>query len=82
MTDSDFGIVALLALPSQLLCPNCFFRLIKFLTLPHSQCPGCLWSPLPRVDRQSYGFLLQTQNRLWVLLTFCLTSSLVGDDLI
>lgn len=82
MTDSDFGIVALLALPSQLLCPNCFFRLIKFLTLPHSQCPGCLWSPLPRADRQSYGFLLQTQNRLWVLLTFCLTSSLVGDDLI
>lgn len=77
MTDSDFGIIALLALPSQLLCPNCFFRLIKFLTVPHSECPGCLWSPLPLAERWSYGFLMRTHNRLWALLPFWLTSSLM-----
>lgn len=58
MTDSDFGTVALLALPSQLLCSNCLFRLIKFPTLSHSQCPGCLWSPLPLADRRSCEFFL------------------------
>lgn len=68
MTDSDFGIVALLALPSQLLSPDCYFRLIKFPTLSHSQCPGCLWSPLPLDDWWSCGiFSVNTKRAVGAL---------------
>lgn len=74
MMAPGFGIVALLALPSQLLCPNGLFRPVKFLTFSHSQCPSCLQTFLPVADRWSYEFFTvigkQTVGSLGFLVIF------------